>query len=255
MALSNIHLTDELLMAFADGELDDDVAEAVAQAITLDASAALKIAGYIRSRQVARAVLSTPDKLAVSPALLSAVKEKVQAAADDATGLQRDNIEPVASAPQARQPRRLQVVWMPLAASIAAAAVGLGGFVAGRYANDSDSAANQLGYLESKEVARLLATAPSGTQEATAFGNLRVAATYKTAGRLCREFSLRQASGVTTALACRSGGGWQVVLAIAEPDGSSYVPASGGDLIGSYLQSIEAGDALAPDVERGLLGR
>ena len=78
--MAKIHLTDEMLMAFADGELDDSLASAVERALAEDPAGRQQIAAFMRSRRLTRQALTTADALAVPPALAAQVARQVAAA-------------------------------------------------------------------------------------------------------------------------------------------------------------------------------
>ena len=52
--MPQVHLADETLMAYADGELDDSVVAAVEAAMRNDPGVPSRITAFIRSRQLAR---------------------------------------------------------------------------------------------------------------------------------------------------------------------------------------------------------
>ena len=52
--MSELHLSDEILMAFADGELDEPIAAAVAKAMAEDPGIARRIVDFQKSRRLTR---------------------------------------------------------------------------------------------------------------------------------------------------------------------------------------------------------
>ncbi len=72
--MKNLHLhpSDETLMAYADGELDEDVALAMETAMASDPELIKELVGFTRSRRLARAAMSRGLEQA-SPELISAI--------------------------------------------------------------------------------------------------------------------------------------------------------------------------------------
>ncbi|MET0742378.1 MAG: hypothetical protein ABWY78_03320, partial [Microvirga sp.] len=162
--MAKIHLTDELLMAFADGELDDAMASAVEQAMAEDPAGRQRIAAFMRSRRLVRQAFTTADALAVPAALAAQVSRQVAASEALLQGPMPLQEPPArrmvasgslphaaparegpafetpaseadpATAPLRPAPRTLRrpPPWLLLAASLAAVAIGLGGFAVGR---------------------------------------------------------------------------------------------------------------------------
>jgi anti-sigma-K factor RskA len=255
--LSRIHLTDEILMAFADGELDETVRRAVEEAMAHDSELRQRVAGYVRSRRLAQTALSTDDYLAVPSALRAHVMRQVSAAekpsesAETATKqISRENSSAVFARSRPTQ------YMLPLAASVAALAIGIGMFFAGRWTGSDEFASQSLvARLASPQVQAALSTTASGQPQSVEAGQMRVIATYKSgSGALCREFTLQDASGKANAVACRSKSDWNITFALVEPtQASGYSPADGGNLISSYLQGLNAGDPLEPSLEKKAL--
>ncbi len=256
--MSRIHLTDEILMAFADGELDEAVRRAVDEAMLHDPQLRQRVAEYTRSRRLVQTALSTEVYLAVPSALRANVMRQVshserkasdhpETALMGGSGTHRATV-----VARSRLPQYL----LPLAASIAVIAIGIGMFFAGRW-TDSNGLSQQslVARLSSPPVQAALGTAPSGQPQSLAAGEFRVIATYKSgSGALCREFTLQDASGKANAVACRSKSDWNVTFAMVEPaQTTGYAPADGADPISSYLQGLNAGEPLEPSVERKAL--
>lgn len=251
-------MTDEILMAYADGELDETVRSAVEEAIAHDPALSQRVAEYTRSRRLVQTALSTDDYLAVPPDLrakviqqVSTVTEKARKSAAVAAPVNLGATRPTASA----RSQTLHYL-LPLAASLVAVAIGIGIFFVGRWTG-SDRSPEQsiIARLGSPAVLAALGTVASGQSNSLAEGQLRVIATYRSgSGALCREFTLQGASDKANAVACRSKSDWNVAFALVEPARpSGYAPADGSDLIGSYLQRLNAGDPLEPSLEKKAL--
>jgi hypothetical protein len=244
MKMSQLHLSDEILMAFADGELEEPTAAAVAKAMAEDSIVAKRIVEFQQSRRLTRSVLSaalTPD---VPPELRAAVSAQIKAhETAGRTKSGRDFKLPWAGWIRQRSP----ILHMALAASIAAVALALGYF-AGWHSRSETS--GLIARLESPVVQRELDTIASGKDVKLPFGQLRVISTYRLAnGSLCREFRLHSADETAEAVACRNGE-WKATLALAGLDNKAeYTPSSGGDPMATHLQNIGAGQPLVDDAE------
>jgi hypothetical protein len=240
--MSELHLTDEILMAFADGELDEPVAAAVARVMAQDQAVARKIVEFQQSRRVTRSVFASnlaPDVPSELRAVIAAQIEAYETAS--AAGKRREPAE-------ARRiwPSRLHPMKMALAASLAAVAVASGYFI-GR---QSQPEAGRLAHLEDPLVLRELSRLESGHEVELPAGRLRVVSTYRLPNAsLCREFRLQSTSATAGAVACRTDE-WKITFALAEPAKSAeYVPSSGGDLLDAYLGNLGAGNPLDGETE------
>ncbi|WP_091133955.1 anti-sigma factor family protein [Microvirga guangxiensis] len=248
-------------MAFADGELDETVRRVVEQAMAKDAQIGWRIAAYIESRRLVQTALSSEDHLAVPPALHSAIIRQVLAV----EGARLKSVETAAAAkPAVNQSTAPSSSYfsrntMRLAASLAVLAIGTAAFFAGQWMKNDHEPADQslIARLNSVPVKETLSTAASGQQHGLGAAQLRIVATYRSDnGAICREFILQDASGKANAVACRSNTDWNITFALLEPaQTSSYAPADGSDLMGSYLQSMKAGDPLEPPAEKEILSR
>jgi len=249
--MSQLHLSDEILMAFADGELDEPVAAAVAKAMAEDPGLARRVVDFQQSRRLTRSAFSSTLAPDVPPALYAAVSAQVKAfeagnAADDTVTEFR-----LRTPPAARSGRTYpSFMKMALAASVAALAVAAGYFAGQRETLGSNGLVAQ---LESPSVRHALSTVASGQDVELPTGRLRVISSYRLAnGSLCREFKFQASSGAAgaaDAIACRRGE-WTVDFAAAKPVGSAdYTPSDGADPVSAYLQSVNAGDPLVDAAE------
>lgn len=242
--MSQLHLSDEILMAFADGELDTAMTTAVAKAMAEDPGIAKKINEFQQSRRLTRSYFASALESDVPAELREAVAAQIRAYETSDEGRTEPRPTPSRNVTAARKPQFLK---MALAACIAVAAAGLGYFVGQHQAEGS---AGLIAQLESPLIREALSRNPSGGEAEMPMGRMRVISTYRLAdGSLCREFKLRGASGVADAVACRSDE-WRVTFALANaaPD-AEYVPSGGGDMMASYLQSVGAGEPLVDGAE------
>jgi hypothetical protein len=237
--MSSIHLRDEILMAFADGELDETVAAAVEQAMRNDPAVAARVVDFARSRRMARSAFLAE----VVPAPSSALEDAVLAQIRAVEGVQRQDSG--SSGREEGRARDWSRRMLPLAACLAAVAAGSLGYLAGARSGPAAGHVGLVADLQSPTVTERLDRISSGHEEDTASGRLRVVSTIRTAnGSVCREFELAQAPRKADAIACRQDGAWGVTLAVIGQENTGYAPADGADVVGSYLQSVGAGAPL-----------
>jgi hypothetical protein len=238
--MSQDAIPDEILMAYADGELEPEFAKAVKSAADGDPEVSQRLARFTETRARlleaghVRPPAPVPDDL----------RDRVQGILD--TGNSGAVLD-FASASAAR--------WQPvaLAASIALA-IGLGaGFLAG---NDRSGtvAAPVPGLLDIARLAPALDELPSGETRALDAGSLTVIVSFRDdQGDLCREFEFDAAARPRriVSIACHGGEGWDTRLAIVTDaaNDDSYVPASSIDTLETYLHAIGAGPALPAEEE------
>lgn len=247
--MSELHLTDEILMAFADRELDGPVAAAVARVMAQDPAVARRIVEFQQSRRLTRSVFASNLNPDVPSELRAAISAQIAAhEAASTAGEKPASIEAKPVLVETRSPRlsRPNPLKMALAASLAALAVA-SGYFAGR---QSQPEPGRLAQLEDPLVLRELSRLESGREAEISVGRLRVISTYRLPdASLCREFKLQSASIATDAVACRTDE-WKVTLALAAPaKGAEYVPSSGGDLVDAYLGNLGAGSPLEGEAE------
>lgn len=251
--------SDEMLMAFADGELTGDEARAVEAAIAADPDLAARVETF---RETARhlAALSLAQDDTLPDALVARVRELAAASAHQA---QTEPAAPVVdlaahrARAQATTPARAPVWRMPLAASILLALGLWGGFLLGQR-QDMPGGVSHLAVLDSAELDQALRGMRSGERQVLpGGGDLSLIASFLDGdGRLCREFELdREGLSGIVSVACHPGeggaAGWSTQLAILTPagDAAGYAPASSLEVLDQYLRAIEAGPPLSADEE------
>jgi len=240
--MSQLHLNDEILMAFADGELDEPAAGAIEQAMLSSPAITQRVIGFLRSRRLIRSAFARDVALSVPPELQAAVQKQISAfeAVNDRRAEGR--IHPRQNAFQRRH-------WLSggvaLAASAAALTIAGVGYFAGQQSIPLPSASSLVARLEDPLVDQVLDTSASGQEAELGIGRIRMVSTYRLAnGFLCREFTLQAASGKANAIACRTNE-WKITFALASPAADTvYSPSSGGDLMAAYLQDRGAGEPL-----------
>ncbi|MFC4173747.1 anti-sigma factor family protein [Microvirga sp. GCM10011540] len=244
--MSQLHLSDEILMAFADGELDPPMAAAVEQAMLTDPTVTKRVADFLRSRSLTRSALLREEALEVPAELQAAVEARIKEYETREAGPGALETSKGASAAPGR---RWRLGGLALAAGLAALAVAGAGYLAGRQ-DAPPPAGGLMAQLESPSVRDALSRTPSGQEAEVAAGRVRIISTYRLAdGSVCREFRLHSTLGTADALACR-GAGWTVNFALAGPGtDSGYQPSGATDLIDAHLQNLGAGEPLLDSAE------
>lgn len=226
-------VSDEMLMAFVDGELEAQAFEEVARAIAADPVLAERADAFRNSRLAARQ--------AFGPVMAEPVPERLLEAI-----MQRHAGEHAA----AGRPGLLRSA-LPLAASVALAA-GLGGYLLGQAA-----APETAPLLGGPALAHAVGSTPAGEQRMVRIAGRDVGVTsladYAVDGGICRTFeAVSAASEAARGIGCRFGETWHVDVAVAMPDGD-FTPASSGSTasLDAYLDALGARGPLGPDEETG----
>lgn len=245
---------DRTLMAFADGELDDETAAAVEQAMATDDDLAGRVALFLDTRTQAKDALRPLVEEPVPEALGRSVRQMI----DEAKS------RPGTAAPAGvigtagrRVPSPTRRPWIvPLAASLAAVVFGIGGYLIGMGGRDASQGFAVAG-LSSPALSEALGRVRSG-EDAVLAGSgdrLRAVASFRDAGgALCREFEVDSADSSVVSVACRTDGAWSVRFAVVAPvrDGG-YAPASSMEALDAYLASAGAHEPLSPADEAAAL--
>lgn len=223
------HYSDETLMAFADGLLDEPLFSSVAEALERDPTIAERLEQLVSGASLAREGFAPLLKPA-SPELEASVRAMIA----------RKQQKPLWNG-------RFNLAWLfPLAGVAAVVTV-----VAVAVPLLQPSGVSVLNGLSNAELQAALGTLPSGENQTLADGrNLHAVATFTAAdGTLCREFEV---PGYVM-VACRSAAEWQVSMAVAIGAGEGYQAASGLGALDSYLVEIGASAPLLDAQEREVL--
>ncbi|HEY9347530.1 MAG TPA: hypothetical protein VIQ53_19560 [Inquilinus sp.] len=246
---------DRTLMAFADGELDDETAAAVETAMATDDDLAGRVALFLDTRVQAKDAL----KPLLEEPVPEALERSVRRMADEAKSRRGPTAHTGAIGPARRaEPSSARRPWiMPLAASLAAVVFGLGGYLIGMGGRDAPQSLAVAG-LSSPALSEALGRVPSGEDIVLAGSadRLRAVASFRDSGGvLCREFEVDSAAGSSVvSVACRADGAWSVRFAVVAPmrDGG-YAPASSMEALDAYLASAGAHEPLSPEDEAAAL--
>lgn len=240
--------SDEILMSFADGELDAETSAAIEQAMETDDELVARVALFMETRAAAQAALKPLLDEPVPGHLVAAVERMVKEKQAQASESPAANVVPLRQA----GPRLAITRWtLPLAASVAAVIGGIGGYLLALPGTAEQSSLHVAG-INSPALGEALATVVSGqeTELSDSSQRFRAIATFRdTTGALCREFEVDSPDRSTViSVACRSADAWQVSFAVVAPGtDSGYAPASSTEALDAYLSAIDA----RPPMEAG----
>jgi anti-sigma factor RsiW len=228
-------ISDETLMAYADGELDAAARAAVESAMRDDPQ--------IEKRVAAHRALRLKVQGAYSAELSEGIPERLLMAARGAASTQRSkvvNLQDARAAMERGKSRPLPTQWRTagtIAASVIAG-VGLGFFMWGQAG--SPLMQNAGGALVARgQLAKALSNQLAADQTPNSAVHIGVSFRAKS-GDYCRTFALSGAVS-PSGLACRHGEEWQVQALTQEPgtvSGSDYRPA-GSAMSATILKSVE----------------
>ena len=246
---------DEMIMALADGELEPDLAREIERAVAADPELARQLEEFRRSRELVREAYREVAAEAIPAPLRSSVDRMLEEARGGSTSEARKTGEVIAfgAATASRKPRPS---WLPMAVAMAAALTGITGYFLGAGALRDGSPHRPIVPVLQADAGRLqdlLGSLPSGERRAVVAAephiDLNLISSFRTRkGTLCREFEVAgPAEDDALAVACHAGDGWRVTFfAEGQGTGEGFRPASGTELVETYLDGIEAGEALSP---------
>lgn len=239
-------LSDEILVAYADGELPEQEAAWVEERLHSDEAAAQRLRGLVEAGELARRafapVLSEPIPQRVVETVLSPTRPAARAGADVVA-----------------LPKRRTVAWKPWAM-----AAGLAVCVAGGLALSIGGGNESQVAQPTPEMQEMLSTQPSYASVETAEGSAMALSTFEARdGRLCREFEVLTETSFRQGVACSPPDepAWTVV-ALSERDitgtqGDTFRPAGDreSDPLAEVVQSLQRGHLLDEEGERRALER
>ncbi len=225
-----MRFTDETLMAFADGELDEPTRSAVERAMRTDPTLAAKVKQHIELRNdVFRAFARTLDE-PVPPQLRQVVHSAKVVQLDSVRAAKKNVVE---------VPRRWSwPEWGAIAATLVvgvlAGSLGLDslrGETQLASAVGSDGALTARGALDTALSRQLASAPPPGAR-------VKIGVSFiSREGQYCRSFAMGAAAG----LACRSAGEWRIpVLAEGAQAGEGAYRQAGSAMPAAVLEAIDA---------------
>ncbi len=225
-------VTDEMLMAFVDGELDADAADDVRRAMAADPSLERRADSFRTSRELAREAFGKVIAETVPERLVTSVMARGSGEGASAS-----------------RPGKFRTA-VPIAAAVALAA-GLGGYLLGQIGTPGDTQ-----ILGGPVLAQAVGDTLSGEQRSIRVDgqevSVSVLATYAVEGGLCRTFEATPAvSDAVRGVGCRFGETWHIEVAVAMPDTTGFAPAGAGGVasLDAYLDALGAEGPLGPDEE------
>ena len=231
------NITDEMLVAYADGELNDAERRMVESALPTDSDLRNRVHQFETTRRLLRTHLRS---ITTEPA------------PDHLVRLVLSN----GTNPQARaRSRGFGRLAMPAAAALFGIAIG--SVVSWLATTATTSPPEEL--ILAKSVQRTLSQAltdqPDGARlswddpEGGQRGDIALKASFRTSAGYCRTYEVAPSGTAVSVsgVACRTEGGWQTRVAVAGPATNEFSPASGATKpIDAFLDNIDAEDPLSP---------
>lgn len=236
-----MHMTisDEILMAYADGELDAAARAAVESAMLEDPQIEKRIAAHRLLRQRVQAAYSAELSEGVPERLLAAARGVVSAPEGKIVDLREARESIKRDATRARPPRQQWRMAGAMAASIVVG-VGLGFFMWGH--TESPLVRSTDGALVARgQLAQALSNQLAAEQSRSSAVQIGLSFLAKS-GDYCRTFALSGAVS-PSGLACRQDKEWQVRVLTEGPGGTAGDAAyrtAGSGMPASILEAVEA---------------
>jgi hypothetical protein len=247
-----VKITDEMIMAFADGELAGPEAEAVREAIESSSTLRDQFDAYQQSRMVLAAGF---DGLLERPVPEYMTQLVLEQAAPGGAVVSLD-------AARARKGRLFgfDVLSQAAAAAVLLGAAALGGYQFGQNEPAAEGLVLAGALPKDSPISAALSSTPAGASVDIGEARFLAIATYEVAGgQICCEFELNREGPGAVGLACQVEGGWQVEVAALNAAGSAtgqFMPASADafELIGAALDAKGTYEAVDPAEEACVLG-
>lgn len=245
-------ISDDMLMAHADGELAPAEAARVAERARTDPEVARRLARFVVTR----------DRLRVAGTARAdnPLPEGFEARMRDTIAARHADGNTVIGLGAARAARASRRGWMPAAAAACLAlVVGLaGGYRLAQPGGAVDGTPGGFAQIDAG-MAKALASLPSGAAAELDDGRkiAPVASFAGAGGTLCREYEMQAATRRTVSIACAEEGGWSLRFAMeaGAAEGEGYSPASSLEVLDAYYISSGAGAPLAPEAEAKALAQ
>ncbi len=240
-------IDDEMLMAYADGELDASDAARVETVLRDDPDMAERLVVFTGTREVMRAAADVKRAEPVPEDVVARAKAAIDASRSDGAGK---------VLPFRRSDRPHVFRPAALAASLAIAGF-LGGYLLSPKVPGDSGQEFRFAILDTPGLSDALRRVPAGERMAIEGGEIAVIASFRDAdGAFCREFELDASNASTlVSVACWSGTDWDPRLAVVATadDETQYAPASSLETLDTYLTAIGAGAPLSPEDEASAL--
>lgn len=231
-------VTDDELMAFAEGVLPEERCEEIAALLESDATLDARLAALMDNMgndDNIRAAFAEVLKLPVPKPLLDSITPPATSS----------NVVSFAEAQRTKVgARAFWATGLSMAASLA-----LGLWVGGQFLSDADGAGDETlivasadGPIASKRLAQVLTDLPGGEVVALGgAGRARMSITFRDgAGRLCRQFSVEGQSAATDGAACFQDSEWRIEAVGARGIEGGDVRTASGDAADAVLATVDA---------------
>lgn len=237
-----MQISDETLMALADGELSPDIAREVAAAVDRDPLLGARLRKFTETRDLLRE-LADASQPQVNPALAQMIR--------NAAAAQAKTVAAPPDTSRTATPTPANLNRQPLAAIAAIFVLAVIGM--GLYSVYDDGLIEG---LPDSQIAALR-TLSSGQSQMLANGDeLTIIASYQSGeGELCREFELHGEGADSLQIAClNTDQGWSTRYSEPlQPEAGGYVPASGESGLDTFLSDTGAGPSMTADEEASAL--
>ncbi|MFN3911898.1 anti-sigma factor family protein [Hyphomonas sp.] len=244
-------VTDEMIMALADGQLPRLESDRVWAAVEASSELRARFEAYKESQLVLSeafgGILERPVPAAMQQLVLGKLEERGDVVSLDRVRANR------------RLPLRLGFVSQAAAAAVLLSAAALSGYQVGQN-TPADGAIVLAGLVpQDSPLQTALTTTLAGATIDIDEAQFLAVATYQTeGGQVCREFELNRTGSGTVGLACRTDAGWQIeVAALNMTAGTSdqFLPASADafELVGAVLDAKGTYDGVDAALEACVL--
>jgi hypothetical protein len=244
-------ITDEMLVAFADGEADEALAERIETALEADEALAKRLEVFVTTRTVLKRSFDHVAREPVPEKLMQFVMSNGRMAGDDAA-------KPAVSPALRRAASRWGQGQSWSMAAAFALAVGIGGYFMGTLQRGGAPVNGSFAALAGAEpvLAEKLTSTPDGAtiafKMADRTGEIALRESFRTRQGYCRTFGVTDGATKLGGVACRTEQGWRTEVATAEGESiGGYAPASGmAKAVEAFLDAAEAEDPLAAEAVR-----
>ncbi|WP_054311729.1 hypothetical protein [Mesorhizobium sp. 1M-11] len=241
--------SDETVMRYVDGELDEETSALLEAELATDADLNRRLEMFAETRLAAQEALRPMLDEPVPEQLQASVEAMVAKAKGSPAGQ---------SAPIGNTKARLFSPandWVRVAAAACIAAVL--GVAAGLMLGGREPASGlQIAGIENEELATALGSVPSGDEKTLDSGAFKAVSSFRDSQQaLCREFELAIANDSrVSSVACVDAGKWKLRFAVNLPgNDQDYAPASSSEALDAYLAGINAGAPLSAAEEKAAL--
>jgi hypothetical protein len=222
-------ITDEELMAYADGELSPHEAKHIEAAMADDSQLAARVA---RFRDVRRALRTAYDSVVAEP-----VPEHLRALLGDVAASEAAAPAPAVVDLASEREKRARRFGPPAWAAMAASLV-VGVLVGRSLLAPSDALFSNDGLYAGASLSQVLDTRLVGENPG---GDTRIGLSFRARdGQTCRTFAHEDRARLTSGLACRDQNRWAIRMALTEPSQQASGYRQAGAAAPAVLEAVDA---------------